>query len=335
MSSFGWSGTNGHVVVGEAPPLAALVARATRPQLVVVSAHTAQALRERAASFSALCRADCAGCALHDVAYTAAARRSRLDYRLAVVGSSFAEVAECLDAYLAGRPRAGTTWGSGALPPPVLVLPASMRDCGALLGALSQEGAFAAAVAECDRWLAACGVRPVHDVMVGDEQGLGDRVRRFALQLGLAALWRTWGVAPTAVACEPAVLPAAAVIAGRISGTTAAEWVVRGENGTLPPGRMPLTFVTSARWGQDLLIGAAPLVVLGDAVPALDSGEIRVVASLDPRLDGLPGTLAALGALWTAGCAVDLSALHQDGARCVPLPPYPWQHRRYWLDVTA
>jgi glutamate-1-semialdehyde aminotransferase/acyl carrier protein len=43
--------------------------------------------------------------------------------------------------------------------------------------------------------------------------------------------------------------------------------------------------------------------------------------------------LEALGRLWIAGAAVDWPALHGDRKpRRVPLPTYPFERRRYWLD---
>jgi amino acid adenylation domain-containing protein len=43
--------------------------------------------------------------------------------------------------------------------------------------------------------------------------------------------------------------------------------------------------------------------------------------------------LAALGRLWTAGAAPEWSALRAgESRRRVPLPTYPWEHTRCWLD---
>jgi acyl transferase domain-containing protein/acyl carrier protein len=43
--------------------------------------------------------------------------------------------------------------------------------------------------------------------------------------------------------------------------------------------------------------------------------------------------LGALGRLWLAGVTPDWAALH-DGGRLnrIPLPTYPWEHGRYWID---
>ena len=43
--------------------------------------------------------------------------------------------------------------------------------------------------------------------------------------------------------------------------------------------------------------------------------------------------LMALGRLWVHGVDVDWGALHGDEVRRkVPLPTYPWEHQRYWID---
>ncbi len=44
--------------------------------------------------------------------------------------------------------------------------------------------------------------------------------------------------------------------------------------------------------------------------------------------------LSALGALYTAGAPVAWEQLHAGQRQCVPLPPYPFQRERYWLEVT-
>jgi amino acid adenylation domain-containing protein len=47
-------------------------------------------------------------------------------------------------------------------------------------------------------------------------------------------------------------------------------------------------------------------------------------------------TLATVGRQWLAGETVDWLALHAGAARRrVPLPTYPWERQRYWLDPTT
>ncbi|MER9858823.1 MULTISPECIES: amino acid adenylation domain-containing protein [unclassified Mesorhizobium] len=46
--------------------------------------------------------------------------------------------------------------------------------------------------------------------------------------------------------------------------------------------------------------------------------------------------LQTLGKLWTCGVHVDWSGLHHhQPPQCTPLPPYPFDRKRYWLDAAA
>ena len=76
---------------------------------LLLSARSEAALAERARTFQSYLAAASAG--LHDIAYTAAARRSHHTYRLAVTGASSAEWADALRAFLAGEARRGTSDG--------------------------------------------------------------------------------------------------------------------------------------------------------------------------------------------------------------------------------
>jgi amino acid adenylation domain-containing protein len=73
--------------------------------------------------------------------------------------------------------------------------------------------------------------------------------------------------------------------------------------------------------------------------PACDSARV-VVASLPPAgtADGAEAeSLALLGAvarLWTAGVQIDWNRLHAgEQRRRTPLPTYPFEHQRYWLET--
>ncbi|MDQ2695980.1 MAG: SDR family oxidoreductase, partial [Pseudomonadota bacterium] len=81
--------------------------------------------------------------------------------------------------------------------------------------------------------------------------------------------------------------------------------------------------------------------LLLEAGPGALAGLVRqgpLLASLPhPRQpqDDQAAALAALGRLWLAGAAVDWEAFHGGGRR-LPLPTYPFQRRRYWIDaITA
>ena len=51
---------------------------------------------------------------------------------------------------------------------------------------------------------------------------------------------------------------------------------------------------------------------------------------------GLACALNTLGVLWTQGVNVDWQKLHATGsARRIPLPTYPFEHKRFWIDPDA
>ncbi len=79
--------------------------------------------------------------------------------------------------------------------------------------------------------------------------------------------------------------------------------------------------------GQSLSTFARQQIASGD--PTI------VLASLPHQSDtaDLPFVLNTLGRLWLAGAAVDWPALYRDTSRRrVPLPTYPFQRQRYWID---
>src|SRR5262249_22873279 len=103
VSSFGASGTNAHVVLEEAPPLAPLLQPAEEPAvLLCLSARDQGALADLARAYQRFLTEvpseRCPG--LTDIAHTAAARRSHHAHRIAVVGRSRAELCTAIDAWL-------------------------------------------------------------------------------------------------------------------------------------------------------------------------------------------------------------------------------------------
>ena len=65
-------------------------------------------------------------------------------------------------------------------------------------------------------------------------------------------------------------------------------------------------------------------------------GETLVLSSLPHRAAGAGGEeealLGALGRLWTAGVEIDWAAFRPGRGRRVPLPTYPFERQRYWIE---
>ncbi|MCI0394342.1 MAG: polyketide synthase dehydratase domain-containing protein [Chloroflexi bacterium] len=106
VSSFGFGGTNAHVVLEEAPaPEPAISGTAThhQPHLLLLSARGARALQELARDFRDFLTGPGALLPLADICFTAGVRREHHPYRLALIGYTQAEMVAGLDAYLQGE----------------------------------------------------------------------------------------------------------------------------------------------------------------------------------------------------------------------------------------
>ena len=57
-----------------------------------------------------------------------------------------------------------------------------------------------------------------------------------------------------------------------------------------------------------------------------------VLASLRRKKSEIKTLLRTLGELYTLGFSVTWKQLYDPGYRCVDLPPYPWQRKRYWIE---
>ena len=76
--------------------------------------------------------------------------------------------------------------------------------------------------------------------------------------------------------------------------------------------------------------------------PVLSSMVLQSAATLPPNLLTLPSLrkgqpelfqmLKSLTSLFVAGAEVNWQGVYPAGGRVVPLPPYPWQRKRFWLD---
>ncbi|MGE4049365.1 MAG: beta-ketoacyl synthase N-terminal-like domain-containing protein, partial [Acetobacteraceae bacterium] len=124
VSSFGFSGTNAHVVVEE-PPAVPVASRAAGPFLFLLSARSDVALRARAADLAAWL--DRSQDAPNDIAHTLAAGREHFPHRLAVVADDTGVLRDRLRGWLAGARDACVLPGEAKLEGPGPALMAFAR----------------------------------------------------------------------------------------------------------------------------------------------------------------------------------------------------------------
>jgi amino acid adenylation domain-containing protein len=226
VSSFGFGGTNAHVVLEEAqigPPAREQESEHSRPHLLTVSARDPQALRTLAAAYRAQLE-EAPALSVRDVCYSASARRAHHVHRLAVVGSSSSALSEGLEAFLSGRPheRAFTTERVRARRARLAFVFAGEGSQWAGMGLqlMAQERVFRQAMERLDS-----AMRRVTGWSLLDRLSGADAVEDvevvqpvlFALQVGLTELWRACGVEPDAVVGHGMGEVAAAHVAGRLT----------------------------------------------------------------------------------------------------------------------
>jgi acyl transferase domain-containing protein len=222
LSSFGFGGTNGHIVLEEAPQLPqAQPDTVERPYVLPLSAHTPEAVQEMAAQFAA--HLGQASASVRDMTYTASLRRSHHDYRLAAVGRTREELAERLDALARGS-QALVPVQRGAAAKIAFVFSGQGPQWWAMgRELLETEPVFREVIERCDSLLRPYAGWSLLDELMADEahsrldQTEVAQPAIFALQAALTALWRSWGIAPDAVVGHSIGEVTAAYAAGVLS----------------------------------------------------------------------------------------------------------------------
>ncbi len=242
VSAFGVGGTNAHVVLEEAPPIAPST-RVEGPHVFRLSARSPRALERAAALLEARLVED-PGLNLADVAHTLRTGRSEFSQRLVVVASDAAAAAAAL-AEPGHALRASRKYDARARAI-IFVFPgqgAQYPGMGAEL--YESEPVFRAACDEVFAALAGVTSFDLKDMMfAGDADVLMatavTQPATFCLEYALAALWASRGIVPAAMIGHSVGEFVAAVLSGVMSLADSARLVARrgAMMNALPEGHM-------------------------------------------------------------------------------------------------
>ncbi|MGA1123151.1 MAG: SDR family NAD(P)-dependent oxidoreductase [Chthoniobacterales bacterium] len=267
VNSFGFGGANSHVIVAEPPaPAETFVAGVENDRAwpFLLSARSEESLKAAAANLSAWIdaklRANGVSSLLPDLAYTLGARRNHHSYRLTGTPTTDRQLADALREF--AREGASTTLKTSFTPAPehpprvgFVMSGQGPQWWGMGRELMRTEPVFRAAMERCAAAIAPYARFSLLEELARDEKEtkLGQtefaQPAIFAMQIALAALWKSWGIEPHCIVGHSVGEVAATHLAGIFTLEEAAEIIVvraqsmqdctHGEGGMLAVGLTP------------------------------------------------------------------------------------------------
>jgi len=311
VSSFGFGGTNCHVIVEQAPaPPAATPQHDRTWHVLALAAPHKASLQSLAARYAAHVDAH-PDIDVADFCYTANTAEVAGEWRLAVCADNAPTLAQRLHAFAGGAKSAPLAYGAHhpARAPEIAFLftgqGAQFPGMGRELYRLCPD--FRAALDQCGEILHAAAGVSLTALLYGDDPALTAKIHEteyaqpslFAFEYALAQLWRSWGVQPSLVLGHSLGEYTAACVAGVMSVADAINLLVER-------ARLMQSVRTDGVMVQVRATEADVRAALRDC-----AADVAVAAVNAPALVVLAGTAAALEPV--------LGALKQRGARTQPL----------------
>ncbi len=306
INSFGFGGANAHVILAEAPPRP----QPARPKIscdrawpVTLSARSEEALRASALELGAWLEdqvnlnGKSVSPQLPDLTYTLGARRNHHSHRLTLTARSVSELAQELGAFSTGQssPKLRTAFTPRLEKAVRVVFVMSGQGpqwWGMGRELMRHEPVFRRMIEACAEAMAPWArfslleelARPEAESLIQRSEISQPAI--FAMQMGLAELWKSWGVQPAAIVGHSVGEYAAACVAGILSLEQGSEVIVHR-------GRCMQDFAPSG--GGMLAVGLS-----GDeamAVIARHDRNITIAAFNAPRSVTLAGLRTSLEAV--------------------------------------
>ncbi len=226
VSSFGFSGTNAHMLVGEAPEPPADESTTREQHVLTLRARDESALRDMARDFAAHLATTTD--AFPDICYTANSGRAQFNHRLALVADTASAATAGLNAFVEGQRTPGVVTGQAPARPHKLAFlftgqGAQWRGMGREL--YNTQPVFRESFDRCAAALADELEIPLTELVFGSYGEDDDPLNQtgntqpalFALEWSLAQLWLSWGVKPSLLIGHSVGELVAACVAGVFS----------------------------------------------------------------------------------------------------------------------
>ena len=358
VSAFGMSGTNVHALLEQAPEPVDVALHPAGPLLFPLSATSAEALRETSRRLADWVDSRGNEPVPADLAYTLARRRGHRPVRTAVIADNTSDLLTGLREIAEGDTPYPTAVGHDDRGP-VWVFSGQGSQWAAMgVGLLKTEPMFADVIADIEPLIKQESGFSITDAMTAPETVVGiDRVQPviFAMQVGLAATMRSYGVQPGAVIGHSLGEVAAAVVAGALSLEDGVKVICRRSwlcarlagGGAMGAVELPIAqveeelraaaitdvVVSVIASPQSTVVGGAPDTVR-ELIAAWESREIMArevavdVASHSPHVDPILTELAeVLTDLAPMAPTVPFYSATLDDPRAFPVCD-----AQYWVD---
>jgi acyl transferase domain-containing protein len=316
VNSFGFGGANAHAVLEswegangkhtECPASEDDSAQRTGPmRLLPLSAQSSESLVELARRYADFFRNRAATAAspewLRDVCYSASFHRKHHHHRLIVVADSAESFADKLEAFASGESRPGLASGHITARRKIAFVFGGQGPQWWGMGRqlLAREPVFRETIEECDRLLERAGAKWSLVEELGEDEA-SSRIHDpaiaqpaiFALQVALAALWRSWGVEPQTVAGHSVGEVAAAHVGGALDLESAARVIFhRGRCMALAESGRMMAAAVSEEEATRLVAGVAGFA----SVAAVNSPSSVTLAGDAEPLAAIEEELSARG----------------------------------------
>ncbi|MEH1901397.1 MAG: SDR family NAD(P)-dependent oxidoreductase [Nostoc sp.] len=302
VSSFGFTGTNVHIVLEAAPNLESPSPQIERPKhLLTLSAKTSTALQQLAQRYVNYLEVN-REANLGDVCHTTNTGRSHFDYRLSLVASSLPEVEQKLSEFLQGNENSGFFQGlvSHNKSPKIAFLFTGQGSQYVGMGRelYQTQPTFRQTLDRCDQILRPYLQKPLLSLLypVLSDDSINETAYTqpalFVIAYALHQLWLSWGVKPDAVIGHSLGEYVAACVAGVFTLEDALILVVaRGRLMQQMEGNGKMLAV----WADEAVVRQAiashPLL----AIAALNGRQSFTISGEESAIDALVVRLSQMG----------------------------------------
>ncbi|WP_341529475.1 beta-ketoacyl synthase N-terminal-like domain-containing protein [Nostoc sp. UHCC 0302] len=311
VSSFGFGGTNAHVVLAEAPVQTPVISEVERDwHLLTLSAKNETALRELAQKYEKFLSKN-SQASLADICFTANTSRTRFDYRLSVVAASNLHLREQLNAFVANEKIASLVSGkiTGRKRQKIAFLFTGQGSQYIGMGRQFYEQApvFRQTLQKCDEILRPYLEESIINILYPSDRqtSLIDQTAYtqpalFALEYSLYQLWQSWGVKPNALIGHSVGEYVAACIAGVFSLEDGLKLIaIRGRlmQGLPTTGEMVAVMASADEINNIVNIDESQVALAKPAVgiAAYNSPNNTVISGDSQAIQAISATLKAAG----------------------------------------